>query len=63
MVEASGEVAFEAADRAFAGLAFGLFASEVGLGLGVVARAGDGDDVQRVVELAIAAAIEAVAVA
>ena len=42
------------------GFAFGLLASEVLLGRGVVLGAGDGDDVQRVVELAVPAAVEPV---
>jgi hypothetical protein len=45
MVKVAGEVAFEAAQRALLGLAFGFFASEVGLGRGVIAGAGDRDDV------------------
>ena len=60
MVEAPREVTFEAAQRSLGGFAFGLFALEVRLGLGVVAGAGDRDDVQRVVELAVAAAVQAV---
>ena len=59
-MEASGEGAFEAAQRAFGGLAFGCFAGEVGLGGRVGFGAGDRDDVQRPVELAVAAAVEAV---
>jgi len=59
--DAAGEVALEAADRFAVGLAFGSFASDVVLGLWVAARAGDGDAVNGGVELAVAAAIEAVA--
>jgi hypothetical protein len=59
-VIASGEVAFEASQRASFGLALGFFAGEVLLGGGVVVGAGDRDDVQRVVELAVAAAVEPV---
>ena len=62
-MEAAREVSLEAAQRSFLGLAFGLLAFEVGLGGGVVAGAGDRDDVERVVELAVAAAVEPVAVA
>jgi hypothetical protein len=62
-VEASGEVALEAAQRALGGLAFGFFAFQVGLGGRVVAGAGDRDDVQRMVELAVAAAVEPVLLA
>ena len=58
-VEAAGEVALEAAQRAFGGLAFGFFAGEVLLGGGVALGASDRDDVQRVVELAVPAAVEA----
>jgi hypothetical protein len=45
MVKVAGEVAFEAAQRALLGLAFGFFAREVRLGGCVIARAGDRDDV------------------
>ena len=58
VVEASGEGAFEGAQPALGGFAFGLLAGEVLLGGGVVAGAGDRDDVQRVVELAVPAAVE-----
>ena len=44
------------------GLAFGAFAGDVVLGLGVAAGAGDGDAVDRGVDLAVAAAVEAVPV-
>jgi hypothetical protein len=57
--DAAGEVAFEAAQRFAGALAFASFALEVGLRLGVAAGAGDGDAVQRRVELAVAAAVEA----
>ena len=60
--DAAGEVAFEAADGFFGGLAFGAFAGEVVLGFGVAAGAGDGDAVNGGVDLAVAAAVEAVAV-
>jgi hypothetical protein len=63
VVEAAREVPLEAAQRALFALALGFLARQVGLGGGVVAGAGDGDDVQRVVELAVAAAVEPVAVA
>ncbi len=62
MVEAAREVTFEAAERSFLGLAFGFFACQVCLGCGVIAGAGDRDDVQRMVELAVAAAVKPVAV-
>lgn len=58
-MKASGEVAFEASQRAFFGFAFGFFASEIFLGGGVVTGARDGDHMQRAVELAISAAIQA----
>jgi hypothetical protein len=60
VVEASGEVTFEAAERALLGLAFGLFASDVRAGRGIAQEAGQGDDVERVVELAVAAAVQPV---
>ena len=63
LVEAACEVSFEAAERAFGGFAFGVLAGEVGAGCGVVAGAGDRDDVQGVVELAVAAAVEPVLLA
>src|SRR3954454_22844544 len=59
---AAGEVALEAAQRFAAGLAFGLLACEVGGGLGIGSALADGEAVQRAVELAVAAAVEAVAV-
>ncbi len=62
MPGAAGEVAFEAADRFAGGLAFGLPALDVVAGLRVAAGAGDGDAVQGGVDLAVAAAVEAVAV-
>jgi hypothetical protein len=52
-------VAFEAADGFAAGLAFGEFALDVGAGLGIARGACDGDRVQRAVELAVAAAVQA----
>jgi len=60
LIEAAGELALEAAQRAFRRLAFGLLAGEVLLGGGVVLGAGHGDDVQRVVELPVTAAVEPV---
>lgn len=56
------EVALEAAHRLDAALALGFLAREVGACCRVDATACDRDDVQRAVELAVAAAIEAVAV-
>src|SRR5512133_3396560 len=61
--EAAGEVALEAADGFFGALAFGAFARDVVLGLGVAAQAGDGDAVDGRVDLAVAAAVQSVAVA
>lgn len=61
--DAAGEVALEAAVGLGAGLAFGLLALEVGAGAGAAAGARDGDPVQRVVELAVAPAVESDAVA
>src|ERR687895_2811596 len=63
VVEAPGEVSLEAAERPLPGLALGFLAREVGLGRGVVAGAGDGDDVQGAVELAVTATVEPVLLA
>jgi hypothetical protein len=63
VVEAPGEVSLEAAERSLLGLALGFLAREVGPGRGVVAGAGDGDDVQGAVELAVTAAVEPVLLA
>jgi hypothetical protein len=57
----AGELAFEAADRFAAALAFGLFAFEVGARGRMDACLGDSDPVEGGVELAVAAAGEAVA--
>src|SRR4051812_22827111 len=57
-----GRGSTEAADGVSGGLAFGLLAIDVVLGLGVTTRVGDGDAVKRGVDLAVAAGIEAVAV-
>jgi hypothetical protein len=59
---AGGEVAFEALDGFPVGLAFGGLVGDVDLGLGVAAAACDGDAVDGRVELAVAAAVEVVAV-
>ena len=58
---ARARVSFEAADRFAAAFAFALFAFEVGACGGVVAGLGDRDPVESGVELAVAAAVEAVA--
>jgi hypothetical protein len=55
------EESFEAADGFAAAFAFGLFAVEVRPSVGVVAGLGDRDSVERGVELAVAAAVEPVA--
>jgi hypothetical protein len=60
VMEATGELALEAAQRAFGGLPFAFFAGEVLPGRGVVFGTSHGDDVQRVVELSVAAAVEPV---
>src|SRR3954471_16640259 len=60
--DAAGEVALEAADGFGGALAFGAFAVEVGARLGVAARPRDGDAVDGGVDLAVAAAVESVAV-
>src|SRR5690606_21816600 len=59
-VELSGDVALEAAADFSVGLAFGASTLEVGTGGGVVAHAVQSNDVQSAVELAVAAAVEAV---
>jgi hypothetical protein len=61
--DVAGEVSFEAAQRLACALAFGAFAVEVGARFGVTAGAGDGDAVKRRVELAVAAAVEALSAA
>ena len=60
-VDGAGELAFEAAECFAAALALGLFALEVSLGWWMDAALGDGDSVQCAVELAVAAAVETVA--
>jgi hypothetical protein len=60
--DAAGEVTLEAADRFAVGLALGLLARDELDRLGVAAGAGDGDAVDGGVDLAVAAAIETVAV-
>jgi hypothetical protein len=60
--DAAGEVALEAADGLADALAFLAFAVEAGLCLGVAAGAGDGDAMHGCVDLAVPAAIEAMAV-
>ena len=54
-------MSFEAAERFASCLAFALFAFGVGPRWGVDSALGDGDAVQGAVELAVAAAVEAVA--
>jgi hypothetical protein len=54
-------LSFEAAEGFAAALALGLLALEVSLRWFVDAALGDGDAVQGAVELAVAAAVEAVA--
>ena len=60
-VDLAGDVAFEAALGFSGGFALGGSFGDVGLGVWAVAAAGDGDGVQRAVELAVAAAVGAVA--
>lgn len=60
-VDHAGDVALEAAQRFSAAFAFGFAALDVGAGGRVQPQAGEGDDVQRAVDLAVASAIEAVA--
>jgi hypothetical protein len=59
--DAAGEVAFEAADRFARALAFGSLAVQVGARLGMAAGTGDGDAMDRRVDLAVAAAVQAMA--
>ena len=59
----AGELAFEAADGLAAALPFGLFALEVGARRRVHPCLRDGDPVERAIELAVAAAVEPVALA
>jgi hypothetical protein len=54
-------VRFEGADRFAAALPFGLFACEIGARCGVIAGLGDGHSVESGVELAVAVAVEPVA--
>ena len=60
--DAPREVALEAADCFLGALALRAFASDVVLRFGVAAQAGDGDAVESGVDLAIAAAVQAVSV-
>jgi hypothetical protein len=62
VVDPADEVAFEAADRFALGLASCSLFGDVERGLGVVAESAEGEHVDRVVELAVAAAVQAVAV-
>src|SRR5215207_3306310 len=57
----AGELAFQATDGFATALAFGLFAFEVGARGGMYARFRDRDSIEGRVELAVAAAVEAVA--
>jgi len=60
VVDGADEQSLEAADGFAAALAFGPFALEVVAGRRVVAALGDGDPVERSVELPVAAAVEPV---
>ena len=62
VVDASDEVAFEAADRFSVRLAVAALFGDVDRGPGVVEELGEREHVEGVVELAVAAGIEAVAV-
>ena len=61
MPDLAGEVPFEAAERFQFGLSFGLFALDVGAGVGVPGDSPQRDDVDRPVELAVTAAVQSVA--
>lgn len=60
VMEATREVSLESAECALLCFAVGLLAGEILLGCRAVSGAGDGDDVQGVVELAVTAAVETV---
>ena len=60
-VGASCDVSFEGAECFAPGFAFADAPVDVGLAFGVAVRAGAGDGVDGVVELPVAAAVEAVA--
>ena len=62
-VDGAGELSFEAAERFASCFAFGLLAFQVGACEWVPAALGDGDAVQGAVELAVAAAVEAMPLA
>jgi hypothetical protein len=62
VVDAADEVAFEAADRFSVALPVGALFSEVHRGPWVVEDLGEREHVERVVELTVAARVEAVAV-
>src|SRR4051794_33039223 len=59
--DATGDEAFDAADGFAFGLALGDAAGDVGLRGWVASPLGDGDEVERPVELAVSAAVEAMA--
>jgi len=59
--DAAGEMALEAPQRFAAALALGLTAGEIVGGGGVEASLGDGEAVQRTVELAVSTAVQSVA--
>ena len=61
-VEVAGEVSLDAAPDFLVGLSFGAAALDVGDGRRVAPHAGDRDGVQGAVELAVAEAVEPVAV-
>jgi hypothetical protein len=61
-VDGADEVALEGSEGFAAGLAFGLFATEERLGRGVVASFVEHEAIERAVELAVAAGVQAVAV-
>ena len=61
-VDGVADAALEGAEGFFAGLAFGELAPEVDASVGVVGDLGDRGDVEGVVELAVPAGVEPVAV-
>ena len=61
VVDGAGELSFEAADGVAAALSFSLFTLQVGARGRMHTRLGDRDSMKGAVELAVAAAVEPVA--
>ena len=60
-VELAGDIAFETAAGFAGGFPFAGAFADVGAGFGTVSGAGDGDGVDCLVELAVAASVQSVA--